>query len=132
MYAHNGNVLVSNTLIQDNAAGFGGGVYTQYGNVEISGESEISGNTADVSGAAAYVDAGKLSLYSGSIAGNTAAYGAVYVGSGTGDFKGGELRDNTGEYGGGIYTQTGTVVLSEGLHRYGQHSHSQRRRGVLQ
>ena len=48
----------------------------------------------------------------GVVSGNQARYGAVYLGSGDGEFSGGTLTQNEAEFGGAIYTQTANVTLS--------------------
>ncbi|MFH1879723.1 MAG: hypothetical protein ABIK64_02890 [Bacillota bacterium] len=113
LYAHGGNIAIAGAAVTDNAAQFGGGIYAQYGSVTVSGDADISHNTAAVSGGAIYAESGGVAMTGGAVSGNTAQYGAVYLGSGEGSFSGiTTFTDNGAEFGGAIYAQTANVTIS--------------------
>ena len=115
VYAHNGAVIVAGAMVTNNAAEYGGGVYAQSGDVDIYGGAELSGNTAGSAGAAVYAGGGTVIMTDGTIADNSAPYGAVYIDNGTGSFSGGTIKDNTAEFGGGICAQTAEIALGTGF-----------------
>ncbi len=115
LYAHYGNIKLTDATITGNVSENGGGVYAQYGNVDIDGATLLSGNSAGTSGGAMDVENGVLTMTDGTVENNTASYGAVYLGNGSGSFTGSIIRQNSAKYGGGVYAQTADVSLLAGV-----------------
>jgi hypothetical protein len=116
-----GSPTISNCQIISNTAyDNGGGVYLRFGSVMLE-EGQILNNTA-VSGGGVFVYAGTATLNGTELRGNTSTGswpgggGGIYVGFGSLEITGGQIIENTADYGGGVCITQGsaTVTLNGG------------------
>lgn len=111
---------MSGGQISGNQASTGGGVYMSNGTLEMSGNAQISGNTASSQGGGVYIPGNsRFSMNGGEISGNSAKEigGGLYINLNTNSKKvsvtNGKIKDNTcGSFGGGIYIFVGCVAMS--------------------
>jgi hypothetical protein len=110
-----GSSIYDNTVYStDEQSGFGGGIYSNAGSIDISGS--IFGNTAPQSGGGIYEKYAIVTINKGgSIYDNNAifgggifSYGQVYMNSGS------SIHNNKANFGGGIYNFLGTVGMDSG------------------
>ena len=99
----------------DNFAQYGGGVYVNGGEFEMTGTAILQGNVARDHGGGVYIHNGTFTMSGGTISGNQAAQngGGVYVGDGTFTMTGGTISANNASVtGGGVYvSSTGSFTL---------------------
>jgi hypothetical protein len=123
--------MQGNSIVSDNSAKNGGGVYIAAGNFTMQDNAIVSGNTATGSsgyegGGGVYAgDSGIFTMRDNAVLkGNTAlSYGGgVYIGGGgfsSGDFfmEGGTMSGNTAVKGGGVYVggRAGTFTMKDGI-----------------
>ncbi len=127
-------LIVTDTLIQNNSAVHGGGIYSDHDRVTLEEDSEVFHNTASGNGGGIYLDGNQLTIESSTVADNTARNGGgIYIISSDGRGAvlslnpGSVVRDNRamalpGESakGGGIFSQAQTVYLFESTIRGNQ------------
>ena len=99
----------------DNFAQYGGGVYVNGGEFEMTGTAILQGNEAADHGGGVYIHNGTFTMSGRTISGNKAAQngGGVYVGDGTFTMTGGTISAyNASVTGGGVYvSSTGSFTL---------------------
>ena len=101
-----------------NSAQYGGGVYVNGGEFEMTGTAILQGNTATTHGGGVHIlSGGTFTMNGGTIGGtaaNTATYGGgVFVSGGTFNMNDGTISGNTvTQSGGGVYVAGGTFTVS--------------------
>ncbi|MBI2304508.1 MAG: right-handed parallel beta-helix repeat-containing protein [Chloroflexi bacterium] len=113
IYAYySSNLRVTNSIISNNQAAFGGGVYVYGGWGTLSGNT-ITGNNATYGGGLRVNGAGPLTLRGNTITLNSAVYygGGIEVYTSTLAALDSDISHNTAAYGGGIYSSGGNVSL---------------------
>jgi predicted outer membrane repeat protein len=130
-----GEVTITGSTLDNNAAYNGGAIYSANGVVTIT-DSTLSGNSAELSGGALYTYHSQVTISGSTLSGNTTQYlsgGAIYQVYGTlnvsnstlsGNAAGGSGGGANGEYGGGIrmYGTAATVsgsTISDNSAPYG-------------
>ena len=109
-------VSISGGLITGGSAERGGGIYTDGGNVTMSGGT-IACNTASRDGGGIYVSNGSFTMSGGTISNNTASQngGGVYVDGGTFNMSDtAKISANSAAEGGGVYVDGGTFTMTGG------------------
>lgn len=109
---HTAVTINGGTIKENFTGGNGGGIATQYGNVDING-GEIAGNTSGGYGGGIYSSLADVTIDDGKITGNTSATygGAIYVGGGSADIQKSEITENKANVGGGISNAQGEVRI---------------------
>lgn len=112
-YYHGETVLMRNT-IEGNTADDGGGIYFSSSGVIENNVIAFNVSLGAEGGGGIYRRSKKASIISNLIIGNTAVSfgGGVRSGSGTIIMKGNVLRQNTAQYGGGLYASTSAKVYN--------------------
>ena len=105
---------ISNTVISDNTAPNGGGIYSSASQINITGGS-VCGNKAANAGAGIHtVNSSTLNLNETEISGNgernACLGGGINVSNSVLNILGGRIMHNTAANGGGIYTDAGATV----------------------
>jgi hypothetical protein len=109
------DIAISGGVIHHNQAKeTGGGLFILNGTLELTGEAEISGNTA-LSGGGIGAENSSLAMKGGLIKGNVLSGngrgGGISVASGALDLQGGEIAENAGLYGGGVSAADSAFTL---------------------
>ncbi len=108
----------ANTFTNNSAKKFGGAVYNNAGEMTFTGETSMSGNTADTGGAIYNIGTGSKVNFSGTtdISSNTASSngGAIYNANGTTTLNSGVTLSGNEAIGngGGVYNSSGTTQFS--------------------
>ena len=144
IFNHAADLILINTVVTSNTAGYGGGVFVREGSATLS-SGQIVNNTANNSGGGLYVRDGRATLSGGQIVSNTANKGGgvfvaestavftqtgsasiianntattngggVFVRSGRATLDGGQIVSNTANYGGGVYIYYSRATLDGG------------------
>ena len=102
-------------VITGGKASYGGGIDVSNGTLTMYGGT-ISGNTASINGGGVRVHDGTFSMYGGTISGNTASSygGGVRVYNSTFTMNGGTVSDNSAIDGGGVSVSTGEFTMNDG------------------
>lgn len=109
LYADNNSVVtITGSVVDGNLGGSGGGIYGYYANISLT-DSTVDGNEASSDAGGIYNDYGNVETSNTSVSDNTAASngGAYYGNYANGVFADSTLDGNTAEYGGAVYNYEG-------------------------
>lgn len=108
-------LTITDTLIEENSAKEGGGLFIDQGNVLLE-NSDIRNHQVSMSGAGIHAKDAELQIDRSRIEENSAEFdgGALYLIDGTTAFRESAIANNTGVQGGGVYNSGGNVTIESG------------------